>query len=115
MNLVHDNKITGGKVMFSKVRRKKNKAGQAFREAASALWNSKSPLGDYLRRKKAKSGGNRAIVATARKIAAIYYKMVTEKVPFDRTILKTKTQEDLIRKIAHLEKSLESTKLQLTG
>lgn len=114
LNLVPDNKITGGKVIYSKVKRKKNKAGQAFREAANALWNSKSPLGDYLRRKKARSGGNRAIVATARKIASVYYKMVTEKVSFDRTVLKTESQENLIRKIAYLEKSLESTKLQLT-
>lgn len=115
LNLVPDNKITGGKIIYSKVKRKKNKAGQSFREAANGLWNSKSPLGNYLRKKKAKSGGNRAIVATARKIAAIYYKMVTQQVAFDPNILAAKTKQNLIRKIAYLEKSIELTKLQLTG
>lgn len=115
LNLVPDNKITGGKVIYSKVRRKKNKAGQSFREAANALWNSKSPLGEHLRKKKAKSGANRAIVATARKIASIYYKMVTEQVSFDREILATKTKKNLIRKIAYLEKSIELAKTQLSA
>lgn len=113
LNLVPDNKITGGKIIYSKVKRKKNKAGQSFREAANGLWNSKSPLGEYLKKKKAKSGGNRAIVATARKIASIYYKMVTEQVAFDQNILAIKTKENLIRKLAYLEKSIELTKLQL--
>jgi len=79
LNVVPNNKITGGKVISSRVRRKKNKAGQAFRDAASALWKAQNPIGDYLRRKKAKSGGKQAVVATARKLAAIYYKIVTEK------------------------------------
>lgn len=99
LNLVPNNKI-----IYSKVKRKKNKAGQSFREAANGLWNSKSPLREYLRKKKAKSGGNRAIVATARKTASIYYKIVTEQVPFDQDILATKTKENLIRKIVYLEK-----------
>ena len=76
LNVVPDNKITGGKIIYSKVKRKKNKAGQAFRDAASALWRAQNPMGDYLRRKKAKNGARQAVVATARKIAAIYYKMV---------------------------------------
>lgn len=114
LNLVPDNKITGGKIIYSKVRRKKNKAGQAFRDAASGLWNSKSPLGEYIRKKKAKSGGNKAIVATARSLAAIYYKMVTEKVAYDREVLESKNRENLIRKIAYLEKSMEKAKSQLT-
>jgi len=52
-----NNKITGGKVISSRVKRKENKAGQAFRDAASALWSAQNPIGDYLRRKKVKSGG----------------------------------------------------------
>ena len=68
LNVVPDNDITGGKITKSRVKKKKNKAGQAFREAANALWQSNNPLGDYLRGKKAHSGGNQAIVSTARKI-----------------------------------------------
>jgi transposase len=113
LNVVPDNKITGGKVISSKVKRKKNKAGLAFRDAASALWRAQNPLGDYLRRKRAKTGGRQAIVATARKIASIYYKMVTEGVEFDPQILKSKTQEYLEKRLKYLEKSLLNTKMLL--
>jgi transposase len=39
-------------------------------------------LGDYFRRMKAKGGNKYAIIAVARKLAIIYYKMVTEKQSF---------------------------------
>lgn len=110
LNLVPDNKITGGKVISSKVKRKKNIAGQAFRDAAATLWRSQNPLGDYLRRKKAISGSRKAIVATARKIAAIYYKMVTSTIEFDPEILSFKSQEYLANKAKYLEKRLNQTK-----
>lgn len=114
LNVVPDNKITGGKVISSRVKKKKNRAGQAFRDAANALWKAQNPLGDYLRRKKAKTGSRQAIVATARKIAAIYYKMVTAKVDFDPTILNANTSDYLQNKLRHLEKSVEKTKLLLS-
>ena len=113
LNVVPDNKITGGKVIYSRVKRKKNKAGLAFRDAANSLWKAQNPLGEYLRRKKAISGGRQAIVATARKIASIYYKMVIEGVEFDPQVLKFKTQEYLNKRLRYLEKSLQKTKMLL--
>ena len=110
LNLVPDNKISGGKIISSRVKKKKNNAGQAFREAANALWKAQNPLGDYLRRKKAKSGSGQAIVATARKIAAIYYKLVTEKVEFDPYILQGDRKTYLANKAKKLEKYLERVK-----
>ena len=111
LNVVPDNKISGGKIISSKVKRKKN-TGQAFRDAASSLWRAQNPLGDYLRRKKAKSGTRQAVVATARKIASIYYKMVTDKVEFNSDKLKEKTEKYLKRKVEYLErKNLEINNL----
>ncbi len=109
LNVVPNNKITGGKVISSRVRRKKNKAGQAFRDAASALWKSQNPIGDYLRRKKAKSGGKQAVVATARKLAAIYYKIVTEKVEFNPKYITKNKENYLINKLKQLEKMKQKT------
>lgn len=106
LNVVPDNKISGGKVISSKVKRKKNNAGQAFRDAASSLWRAQNPLGDYLRRKKAKSGTRQAVVATARKIASIYYKMVTDKVEFNSEKLREKTEKYLKRKVEYLERKI---------
>lgn len=114
LNVVPNNKITGGKVISSKVKRKKNKAGQAFRDAAGALWAAKNPIGDYIRRKKAKSGGKQAVVATARKLAAIYYKMVTEKVEFNPKYITKNKEEYLRNRLIQLEKLKEKTKILLT-
>ncbi len=104
LNVVPNNKITGGKVISSKIKRKKNKAGQAFRDAAGALWAAQNPIGDYLRRKKAKSGGKQAVVATARKLAAIYYKMVTQKVEFNPRYITKDKEEYLKNRLLQLEK-----------
>jgi len=114
LNVVPNNKITGGKVISSKVKKKKNVAGQAFRDAASALWRAQNPIGDYLRRKKAKSGARKAVVATARKIAAIYYKMVTEKVEFDPLHITRGNGQYLHKRLKQLEKAQEHTKMLLS-
>jgi transposase len=106
LNLVPDNKISGGKILSSRVKKKKNKAGQAFREAANSLWRAKNPVGEYLRRKKAKSSGGQAIVATARKIASIYYQMVTKGVEFEAEKLKQNATDNLIKKAYYFEKKL---------
>lgn len=111
-NVVPDNKISGGKLLSSKVKKKKNKTGQAFRNAASTLWNAKSPLGDYLRKKKNKTGSSsKAIVATARKIASIFYQMVTNGEEFDMEKLKKNQEEYILKKMIYFEKKLEELKM----
>lgn len=114
LNVVPNNKITGGKIISSRVQKKKNRAGQAFRDAANTLWRAQNPLGDYLRQKKAKSGARQALVATARKIAAIYYKMVTEKVDFNPKVLKNNSNKYLQNRLQYFEKMIIKTKTQLT-
>lgn len=113
LNLVPDNKISGGKVLSSKIRKRKNHAGQAFREAANTLWRAKNPFGDYLRSKKAKSGAGPAVIATAKKMATIYYKMVTEKVEFDPYIIDGNRQAYLKRRVKSLSRTLNNLNLQL--
>lgn len=114
LNLVPDNKISGGKVLSSKVKKKKNKAGQAFKDAANTLWRSQDPLGDYLRRKKAKSGAAQAVIATARKIASIYYKMVTCQVDFNDEKIANNNKRYLEKKAQMLEKKLLETKILMS-
>lgn len=114
LNVVPNNKITGGKVIFSKVPKRRNRAGQAFREAANGLWNAKNELGDYLRAKKSRTGAASAVVATAKKIASIHYVMVTEKIEFDPTLLKNKNEEYLRKKLKILENAIKKTKSLLS-
>ena len=110
LNLVPNNKISGGKIISSKVMKKKNKAGQALKMAASTLSNSKSELGDIYRRYRAKHGGKGAVLATAHKLSRIIYIMLKEKVEYNPEIITGDQQKFKELKISRLEKQLEKLK-----
>lgn len=71
-------KVSGGKVLSSATKPIANKAAQALRMAAFTLFNSKSALGAYLRRQRARLGAPKAITATAHKLARLVYAMFTQ-------------------------------------
>ena len=106
LGLAPNTKISGGKVISSRIAKKKHHAGQAFRMAANSLYNSKSPLGDHYRRIRAKAGAPKAIVATARKLAIIYYKMVANKEAFNPKALDDYQQKYKEKKINQLKKRI---------
>ena len=111
LNLCPNNKITGGKIVSSKLMKKKpNLASQAFRNAANSVQRSNHWIGDYFRRMKSKGGNKYAIVATANKIATIYYKIVQNKEAFKPVDLKQYQDRYKKAKIAYLERKLEQLK-----
>jgi transposase len=111
LNLCPNNKISGGKLISSKLMRKKtNPASQAFRYAANAVQKSNNWLGDYFRRMKAKGGHKYAIVATANKIATIFYKMVRNKEGFKPIELQEYQEKYKKAKIAYFERKLKELK-----
>lgn len=111
LNLCPNNKITGGKLISSKILKKKsNPAAQAFRAAANSLKTSENWLGDYFRRKKSKGGHKYAIVATARKLAVIYYLMVRNKHEFNPIDLNEYRSKYKESRINYLEKQLAKLK-----
>lgn len=73
LGLAPNNKISGGKVLSKHTKKTKNKAGNAFRLAASSLSRGDSYLGGVYRRFRSRLGPGKANVATARKIAVIFY------------------------------------------
>ena len=100
LGLCPDNDISGGKVLWRGARRTKNRAGTLFRLAAHSLHRDQTPMGDYLRRMKAKLGPAAATTATAHKIAIIFYTMVSKQVEYDASLW---AQRDTMR-----EKRLEA-------
>jgi len=68
----------GGKVKSSPTRKVANRASWAFRMAAKAASRSKTYLGAFYRRMKARLGAPKAMTATARKIAVLFYQMVKD-------------------------------------
>jgi hypothetical protein len=73
LGLCPQHKTSGGKVLGRQVRPGVNRAAQALRLAARALHHSKSALGAFFRRMKARLGAAKAIVAAAHKLARLVY------------------------------------------
>jgi transposase len=82
LGLSPNTKSRGGKVKSSQTRKVANRAAWAFRMAAKAASRSKRYLGAFYRRMKARLGAPKAMTATARKIAVIFYHIVKERKPY---------------------------------
>lgn len=106
LGVVPNTKISGNKVISSRVKKKKHYAGQAFRNAAKSLACSKSPLGVFYRRIKSKGGASKAIVATARKLAIILYHMVKKKEAYNPIMLLDYQDKSKEKRIRQLEAKL---------
>ena len=111
--LCPDNDKTGGRVVWTGVRQAQNRAGQLFRQAANSLHHSQSQMGAYLRRMKAKLGSEAGIVATAHKIARVFYTVVKHQVEYDETIWGQHDQERQRRLEAKLRSQAQHLGFQL--
>jgi transposase len=83
MGLCPDNDISGGKVLWVGTRKVKCRAATALRMAAQSLHHSKSALGDFYRRMRAKLGAPKAITAAAHKLARIIFHLISTRQEFD--------------------------------
>ena len=70
------NKISGGKVLSSRTRRSGNRAASLLRLAAISVGRTDTALGAFYRRLSARIGKAKAVTATARKIAVLFYNAV---------------------------------------
>lgn len=71
--LAPGNKISGGKLLSSKTRRSSSRAAALLRLAATTIGRSDTALGAFYRRLSARAGKAKAVTATARKIAVLFY------------------------------------------
>jgi len=71
--LAPGNKISGGKVLSSRTRRSSSRAAALLRLAATTVGRSDTALGAFYRRLSSRAGKSKAVTATARKIAVLFY------------------------------------------
>lgn len=76
LTLSPGNKISGGKVLSSRTRRSSNRATTLLRLAAVSIGKTSTALGAFFRRLAARVGKAKAVTATARKLAVLFYKML---------------------------------------
>jgi transposase len=106
LNLTPNTKITGGKIISSRMEKKKNQAGLTLRMAASNLSKSQSYLGEYARKMKSRVGKKGAVVASAHKLSRIIYTMIKNKKEFDDKLFLSNQQKVKEQRIRNLEKQL---------
>jgi transposase len=112
LGLAPENEISGGQVLRTGTKKVKSRANLAFRQAAMGVSRGQSALSAFYRRIRAKHGPGVAIVATAHKIARIFYVMLKERradISPDTTVFEEKQKE---RAIKHLQRKAAKLGLQ---
>ena len=71
--LAPGNKISGGKLLSSRTRRSSSRASALLRLAATTIGRSETALGAFYRRLSSHIGKQKAVTATARKIAVLFF------------------------------------------
>jgi transposase len=108
------NKITGEKVFRSRTNKVKNRASEAFRLAAQAVSRTQTALGAFFRRIKARAGAPKAITATARKIACLFYRLLKfgeDYVEQGIELYEQRYKDNLVRTLEKLAKQVGYTVL----
>jgi len=115
LGLAPHNDISGGKVLRSRTMKVRNRANQAFRQAAQSVAQSDSSFGAYYRAMRARLGPKQAIVATAHKIARTVYYLLKTGEPYreeSAAEYDTKRQE---RELKHLARRAQKLGYTLTA
>jgi transposase len=76
LGLAPSNKISGGKVLSSRTRRSGGRAAALLRLAAVTVGRTDTALGAFYRRLSSRVGKAKAVTATARKVAVLFYNAV---------------------------------------
>lgn len=73
LSLAPGNKISGGRLLSSKTRKSTNRAAAILRNAAVGAGKTQTAIGAFFRRLAARVGKAKAVTATARKLAVLFY------------------------------------------
>ena len=109
LGLCPNHRGSAGKIFRRGVRRGANRAAKALRMAGQGCYKAKNALGAFYRRIQARSGGAKAVVATARKIAERVYRLLKYGQEYVRQAEQTYEaayQTRLVKGLAHKAESL---------
>lgn len=104
LGLAPHNDISGGGVLRSRTLKTRNRARQAFRQAAEAVARSDCAFGAFYRRKRAQYGPKSANVATAHKIARCVYFMLKHRLPYEAMKADVYEAQQRARELARLKR-----------
>jgi len=115
LGLSPQNKISGGRVLSSRTRQGTTRAGSAFWMAAVPISRTSTALGAFQRRLSARVGKSKALIATARKIAILYYKTLRYGMEFQEPGALAYQNSSQERQIRGLERRARALGYQLVA
>ena len=113
LGLCPENKISGGKVLYTKSRRVRSRVATALRMAANSLHHAKDYLGEFFRRITRKLGKPQAITATAHKLARIVYPLLRTREAYNESVFHRCDEEAIKRAQYRLRKQAAQLGFQL--
>ena len=115
LGLAPHNDISGGKVLRSRTMNVRNRAKEAFRQAAQSVAQSNSSYGAYYRAMRARLGPKQAIVATAHKIARTVYHLLKTGEPYREESAAEYERQRQERELKHLTRRAQKLGYTLTA
>jgi transposase len=113
LRLVPNNKLSGGRIISTRTPKGKNRLAMALRQAANSIGNQPAhPLAPFFKRIAYRKGRNAAVTATARKLAVIFWNMITKNQPYLQHDTFTLTEQIKTAQVKNIKKRL--FKLNLT-
>jgi transposase len=109
LSLAPNNKISGGKVLSSRTKRSGSRVASLLRLAAVSVGRTETALGAFYRRLSSRVGKAKAITATARKIAVLFYNAVRhgmEYVDPGASYYETRYRERVVKNLHRRAKAL---------
>lgn len=84
LGIAANNKVSGGKILQNRTKKKKKRAAMVLRMAVSGLYSeaNDTAIGAFFRRKKAQIGAPKATTAAACKLGQMYYMTLLTGKPF---------------------------------
>src|SRR5215467_232674 len=104
LGLCPERQISGGKVLYTKSRRVRNRLALALRMGANSLHHANNYLGEFFRRISRRRGKPQAITATAHKLARIVFHLLNTREPYNESVFQQCEQETLKRSALRLRK-----------
>ena len=112
LRLVPNNKISGGRIISSRVRSGKNHIATALRHAANSIGNQKDhDLAPFFKRIAFRKGRVAAITATARKLAIIIWNMITKNQPYSISEVQLNKEKYKKIKLRQIQRNISTLQL----
>lgn len=112
LGLVPNNKVSGGRILSSRVRKGKNTIAIALRHVANSIGNQKDhDLLPFFKRIAFKKGRVAAVTATARKIAIIIWNMIIKSEQYSSQRIIADQEKFRLRRLNQVQKNIHNLNL----